>query len=272
MNSQMSSPDDEFCKWLIRQVYSGTLTKSVRDKFHPLVSRSVREFVNDHISTTLKSALERGVSEQPYRSETNDDEYNQGNSVVTTAQEIEGYMIVKSILHSVVNIERISIQDMEDYCNIVLDGNNKFPICRMYFNTSNLQFSVFSVSGENKGNISSLNDIYKYSAQIVEVVNRYTSLTDEEDVDLNFGTPVSAKAPTRKTSQRLHMDPSVIKTTKTHGDVIKSRALTMWNQSKSAKEIAVALFHEGYGVGSGYEFGTGQVASWLPNKNGNHKA
>ena len=60
---QFSAPDDEFLRWLVRQVYSKSLTQQVRDRFTVLAKQALREFVNDRIKATLETALEEGEAE-----------------------------------------------------------------------------------------------------------------------------------------------------------------------------------------------------------------
>ena len=60
---QLSAPDDEFVRWLARQVYSKPLTQQVRERLTVLAKQALREFVNDHIKATLETALEEGEAE-----------------------------------------------------------------------------------------------------------------------------------------------------------------------------------------------------------------
>ena len=56
------------------------------------------------------------------------------------------------------------------------------------------------------------------------------------------------------------------KTLATHGEEIKRIARKQWDADKSADAISKHLAGLGYGTSTGYQFGTGQVASWLPNR------
>lgn len=68
-------------------------------------------------------------------------------------------------------------------------------------------------------------------------------------------------------NSRLSMDATIVKTLETHSEEIKAEAKRLWDEGQTAKQIAVVLFHQGFGTKAGHEFGTGQVASWLPNRN-----
>ena len=60
---QFSAPDDEFVRWLARQVYSKPFTQQARERFTVLAKQALREFVNDRIKATLETALEEGEAE-----------------------------------------------------------------------------------------------------------------------------------------------------------------------------------------------------------------
>ena len=64
---QLTAPDPDFSKWLVRKVYTKGIGKTVMERFLPLVRQAFRAFVDERINDTLKSALARdaGAGEQP---------------------------------------------------------------------------------------------------------------------------------------------------------------------------------------------------------------
>jgi len=57
-----------------------------------------------------------------------------------------------------------------------LDDNNRKPICRVYLNGSKKYISTFDeCKKEIKHEISGLDDIYKYSKELVDIINTYQS-------------------------------------------------------------------------------------------------
>ena len=169
LKEQLVDPERNFIEWLVRRVYTGKLTEKVRDRFSPLVARAFKEFINEEINLTLKKALDRGTegAEESLAEEESEDQTEEESKIVTTAQELEGYMIVKAILHPVMDISRVSLQDRQNYCNIVLDGSRYKRICVMYFNSKQLSLGIFDESKkERKNRIESLNNIYDFSEDI----------------------------------------------------------------------------------------------------------
>lgn len=95
----------------------------------------------------------------------------EGDGIVTTHEEIEGFHIVRSILREIVSPERVVMRDSLSYCAVLLDDNNRKTICRLRFN--NLQKLSIAVMDQNKEEqrfaLSKLDDIYGYAEQLKAV-------------------------------------------------------------------------------------------------------
>lgn len=95
--------------------------------------------------------------------------------IVTTEEEMQGFYIVRSILYPEMDdINRVVHRDTQSYFGILLDDNNRKPICRLHFNSSNKYIETFDA--ERKGSkhlLQSLNDIYKYRNEIVAACKMY---------------------------------------------------------------------------------------------------
>jgi hypothetical protein len=93
----------------------------------------------------------------------------------TSVEELEGYHSVKAILRELIDPKRIFIRDAQSYCAILLDDNNRKPICRLDFNNpKRLRIRVFK---ENKEQIifdlSTVDDIFNYANDLKESVKAY---------------------------------------------------------------------------------------------------
>ena len=94
---------------------------------------------------------------------------------ISDEEEIESYLIVKSILRPVVDISRVVYRDAQTYFAILLDDNNRKPICRMYFNSLTKKYiATFDENKkETKHEISTLNDIYNFSKELADIIEFY---------------------------------------------------------------------------------------------------
>ncbi len=173
---EFAKPSPELVKYLGKQVYEGSFTPKVLEQFTELVRRSIHNHINDVISERLSIAINPNESNDNGVTpvETTEDTDN-GPQIVTTAEELEGYYTIKSILRTAIDPERITHRDSMSYFAIFVDDNNRKPICRLYFNSkTNKQIGIFNADKvETKFKINSLNDIYQYADQLTEGVNRY---------------------------------------------------------------------------------------------------
>ncbi|MEE4407082.1 type I restriction endonuclease [Enterobacter mori] len=170
--AQFSTPEDEFVKFIASRVYDGIVTQKVREQFAGLTRKAASQYLNDRINERLKSAMSGGMvapedteEREPHPEETVVDP----DSIVTTEEELEGFHIVKAIIRSVVDVKRITMRDTKSYCGILLDNNNRKPVCRLHFNRMQKYIGVFDKEkNETRMPIDSLDDIYTLSEELKE--------------------------------------------------------------------------------------------------------
>ncbi len=180
---EFETPSEDFVRFFATQVYSGRMTQAVREQFAEITRKALRRFLNDRISDRLQSAIQdldqRSVTtppdEQPEDElEAEEDIPANKREIVTTEEEIEGFFAVKSILRESIDITRVHIRDTKSYCGILLDDNNRKPICRLQFNRPQKYLVLFD---ENKKTqmiaIDGIDHIYDHAEQIIATVNRY---------------------------------------------------------------------------------------------------
>lgn len=155
-------------------------TQKVIDSFTPLIKKSIQQYVNDSMNAKIKTALSKDsdddneeISIVAAENPTPEKETHE-SKIVTTIEELEAYAIIKSILRTTVDSERIAYRDTESYFGILLDDNNRKWICRVYLMTS---VKYIAIADENKKpvryDIEGIDDIYKYSKEITDACNRY---------------------------------------------------------------------------------------------------
>ena len=178
---QWSEPSDDFIRFLVSQVYSGRFTKTVRDEFAAIVKKALQQFLKERINQRLESALakEQGVQAalEPPAGEVNSEASppeDDDPKVITTAEETEAYYIVKSILRPHVDIKRVIMRDVQSYCGVLLDDNNRKPICRFHFNAAQKYVGLFDESkNEERLPIERLDEMYQYADRLKETVGYY---------------------------------------------------------------------------------------------------
>ena len=177
LKEQLSSPDDGFIDLLTRRVYSGRLTRNVREQFSSTVRQAFREFVQDQVTDRLTSALERdSYDAADIESEVSERGTGESDGVITTEDELEGFRIVRAIVRRDVSPERVFHRDVKSYFGILLDDNNRRPICRLHLNSkSRWYISLFDDDscGEDRQLLSSIESIYDHSERLRATVRKY---------------------------------------------------------------------------------------------------
>lgn len=172
----LNSPDDDFVRFIASRVYEGTITQKVRELFTELTRKAAAQLLNDQANDRLKSAM---VGTPVLTMQTHDSpaapaiEITDDSKIITTPEEIEGFMIVRAIVRSCVNVSRIVMRDNQSYCAILLDDNNRKTICRMHFNRSQKYIGLLDSSrSETRLPIASVDDIYQHADALIEAVKR----------------------------------------------------------------------------------------------------
>ena len=179
LKTQFEQPDDEFVKLFASRVQEGAYTQRVREQFTPLVARAMQRFlttvVDDRIASALSGSNEIAVSSVSEKNGVSPPSTDDDDGLETTQEEIDGFNIVKAITRRKVAVERVAMRDTRSYCGILLDDNNRRPICRLRFNSESKKYiGVFDGNKtETRFQIESVDDIYKYSDQILAVLDFY---------------------------------------------------------------------------------------------------
>ena len=185
LNKEFANPSKEFVKYIIRPIYSGQIKENVLDLFTPIVKKSIASIIKERIAEKLNLAIKTNDEPAPAQQETEkpkEEELPEGvvaidkeTGVTTTQEEIDAFLIVKAILRQVVDIHRVYYRDTLSYFGILLDDNNRKPICRMYFNAKSAKYiaTIDENKKETKHEIKSLDDIYEYADAIKAAVGFY---------------------------------------------------------------------------------------------------
>lgn len=181
---QMESPHEDFARFFIRQAYDGMITQQVRDRFTPVLVAAMNQFINDRINERLKNAMtqqQKPEAQEP-AAQVSPAEEKAASGIVTTPEEIEAWYIIKSLLVGVVDSERVTMRDAQSYCAILLDDNNRKPLCRLHFNGKQWRVGLFD--GDNRDdrvNIDKLDDILPLGDRIRATARQYDEAANNKN-------------------------------------------------------------------------------------------
>lgn len=173
LKKQITDPDEEFVRHVGRQIHDGTLTKSVVEQIKPALQAAFDTIMRERIQEKLSITLQ-----DPQASATSQQEKSEGESdgeIITTDEEHEGFKIVRAIAARLTRVDRITMRDAKSYCAVLMDDNNRKPICRLYFNSPTTKnIGIFDqTKSETKHRISSTSDIYAHVQEIENVIKSY---------------------------------------------------------------------------------------------------
>ena len=180
LQSEFSSPTKDFVRLLASRVYDRQFTKKAHERFTPIVKGAFLRFINARINETLETA--KTLQGTAARKEQSASDTEQGtaseqasNGIITTAEEIQGYYIVKGALSGSIDLERVVMRDLRSYCSVLLDNTNRKPICRLHFNDTEHKYLGLFDKGRNEDRvpITKLDEIFNYADRLKATIERY---------------------------------------------------------------------------------------------------
>ncbi|MDD2797278.1 MAG: type I restriction endonuclease [Bacteroidales bacterium] len=176
IHQELNNPNPEFVKYFAKQVYPSVVTAKVLELFTNLTKKSVQQYISDLITERLKTALtkEDESAKEQENLQISVTSKDTESKIETSEEEIEGFLIVKSILRQHVDVKRVTYRDAQSYFSVLLDDNNRKPLCRLYFNGNKKYFVVLDENKkEIKSEILALDDIYNHSETLVRILEMY---------------------------------------------------------------------------------------------------
>jgi hypothetical protein len=174
LSQQLTTPSDDFVRFCASGIGVTRMTQTVKDQFTQLARKAMQDFVRDQLGEKLKVALGNSAPVVSYEAKVASEfveaesKQDKDPTIETTVDELEGYYVVKAILREVVDVKRVVHRDQQSYFGILLDDNNRKPICRLRFNSAKQKYLslIGADKNEEKIPIDSVDDIYKYADRL----------------------------------------------------------------------------------------------------------
>lgn len=188
--AEFRDPSTDWVKFFASRVYEKNVTSKVREQFETLVPKAATQFLNEQVNARLKIALGDDAASVPAlpaeatrttalavddgEPAGDVEESRSTKLVVTTDDEIEGFQIVRAIVCSDVDVDRVAARDTQTYFGVLLDDNNRKPIARLWFNRNQKYLGVFDENkNETRLPIGSPQDIYGHADVLRRTVANY---------------------------------------------------------------------------------------------------
>lgn len=141
----------------------------MKEQFTGLVRSAFREVIRDAVKSRLSSAL---ADTEPELEEAQDAD---GEEIITTEEEREGFMIVRAIVREVIPANRIVMRDARSYCAILVDNNNRKPLTRLHFNRARKYLGLFDGEKEDRVPVDTL---YDFTERLRATALKYVDSSD----------------------------------------------------------------------------------------------
>ncbi len=178
-DEELKDPKDEFVKYFTREIHSGKAMQSVIDKFKPIVKRALNQYISELMNDKIKTAIETTMASEgevaPTQTEELLNEEHDKKIIVTTALELEAFYLVKSICREFIDARKIGYKDTQTYFSVIVDGKVGKWICRLFLDSNKKYLILPGEEKEAKFLIETLDDIYKYKDEIINIVKQLTN-------------------------------------------------------------------------------------------------
>lgn len=177
INVEFQTPTEGLVRHFAKQIYPGMLTNRVVETFTNLTKRSLQQYINDLITERLQSALKKENEGAAVVAPPENTPATEDNRIETTTEELEAYQIVKAILRQKIKPGRVVHRDAQSYFAILLDDNNRKPVCRLYLNGSKRYIGIFDEQKkETRMEILTVDDIFLHGEALVKTVEGYDKI------------------------------------------------------------------------------------------------
>lgn len=180
--TQRKEPTEDFVRVFTSRVYEGRITSRVSEQFSTLVSKSFSQYISDQVNERLKAAL--GNQNFPQAADTElptpeasthlSPEAVDNSGIETTLEEMEAYHIVRAIICSTIEVQRIHSRDAKSYFSVLIDNSNRKPVCRLHFNGGTKYLGLLDEKKtETRIPLDQISDLYNHSDALREAASRY---------------------------------------------------------------------------------------------------
>lgn len=182
LDTQFSDPEEDFVRFFHSRVSSGRFTANARDAFSQYVKQALALAVKDRVSGRLRSALQAEVVEvgesvapPALPADVTSEAIEVGKpGIETTDDELAGFRVVQAIACEVLPVSRITHRDGKSYFAVLVDNNNRKPLCRLWFNQKQWYLGLLDEQkSETRHPIDGVDAIYQHAAELKACARRY---------------------------------------------------------------------------------------------------
>jgi hypothetical protein len=155
----LEGPDPEFVELVHRRAGGGTLAPEQRARVSEAVARALAR-IDEPEPVPVSSMM---VAE--------------AEAIVTTEEELAGYMIVRELVGDLLDDTRIGYRDRERFFGVIVDDDERRTLCRLHFNRVRKYIGIFSSpEREKKHRVAGVETIRDLREPLREAARRLAAL------------------------------------------------------------------------------------------------
>lgn len=165
IREELANPSWEFVRYFAKKTYPWSFGQKAYEQFAPIVKDSFTTIINDIIQDRLAIASRVEQKDDVIQME----EQPTKDGVITTEEELEAYMLIKSILGKVIPAEKIIYEDFKSYFVISI-LKRTYWVCRLHFGLrkKSIGFPLEGYQGEKTFEIKTIEEISNYSEHLIK--------------------------------------------------------------------------------------------------------
>ncbi|MCF8130227.1 MAG: type I restriction enzyme HsdR N-terminal domain-containing protein [Deltaproteobacteria bacterium] len=174
ISRKFEDPDENFVRYFFNAVTpaGSRFTSAAKQEFTEFVKKAASQFINEKVSDFLDSV--KAVQKEAEAADEDQAEEERSDGIETTEDELEAYQIVRAVFSQKVDPGRIAHRDTKSYFGVLLDDNNRKPLCRFRFNTSQKYICLIDEKkNEVKKPIDKVTEIFKFSQDLLKTLSFY---------------------------------------------------------------------------------------------------
>lgn len=168
LQEEFSDPSEDLVKLLMKRAnYEGLRTRQRVQEFQQYTTSAASQWLAEAVREKLNAALASNEGQATEESTTESPADDEGDEIITTADEWSAFYSVKSILHGLVEQPRVTMRDLKNVCLILLDDNRRQWIARLYFGGRQYRLGLPDADGnERRIDIGSPDDIFDFADDV----------------------------------------------------------------------------------------------------------
>lgn len=184
ISMEIEQPSDSFVRYFFKDVYAGTKTQNVVERFRPLLKDSFSELISEIMNDKIKNALSVSAT-----SVTTAQDEQEIHTVAETSTpqplplsplEESAFEEIQKLFSNYILPQDLSCKKTESYIAILYQNNTRKWICRLVFNSSQKLIIIpDNEKREIRRKISNIYEIENYKNYLLSVASRYGQLMSE---------------------------------------------------------------------------------------------